>query len=212
VQLSGRQPTKSLTCVKPHNGLFGYAVAFQTHKPTMTATLSSTTPPATTLEWSDALALNLPFMDDTHHEFVDLLALVVHATDADLRAAWTTLIAHTDAHFGREDAWMQNTGFSSGNCHSMQHKVILQVMREGEQQAQAGRLDVVRQMAYELGIWFPQHAQSMDAALALHLRGVGYDAATGEVSLPDALPHSSIHGCGGATCSDTDASHATPPL
>ena len=28
------------------------------------------------LEWSDALSLDLPLMDDTHHEFVELLALV----------------------------------------------------------------------------------------------------------------------------------------
>jgi hemerythrin-like metal-binding protein len=127
------------------------------------------------------------------------------ANDADLQTAWTTLIAHTDDHFGREDEWMQNTGFSSSNCHSMQHKVILQVMREGEQQATLGRLDVVRQMAYELGIWFPQHAQSMDAALALHLRGVGYDAASGEVNMPQSLPRATIHGCGGSTCSDSDS-------
>jgi hypothetical protein len=41
----------------------------------------------------------------------------------------------------------------------------------------------------------------MDAALALHLRGVGYDAATGEVREPDRLPAMEISGCGGATCS-----------
>lgn len=28
---------------------------------------------------------------------------------------------------------MRSTRFSSSRCHSMQHKVILQVMREGEQ-------------------------------------------------------------------------------
>ena len=33
------------------------------------------------LEWSDALALKLPAMDDTHREFVDLLAAVNTATD-----------------------------------------------------------------------------------------------------------------------------------
>jgi len=27
------------------------------------------------LEWSDALSLDLPLMDDTYREFVDLLAL-----------------------------------------------------------------------------------------------------------------------------------------
>jgi len=30
-----------------------------------------------TLQWSDSLVLGLPFMDDTHQEFVDLLATVV---------------------------------------------------------------------------------------------------------------------------------------
>jgi hemerythrin-like metal-binding protein len=154
-----------------------------------------------TLQWSESLSLGLPFMDDTHHEFVDLLAIVANASDDDLLATWKTLIEHTDEHFEREDQWMKNTRFSSSNCHSMQHKVILQVMREGDVRGRAGELDVVRQMARELGVWFPQHAQSMDAALALHLRGVGYDTATGIVHSPQALPDEVIHGCGGATCS-----------
>lgn len=161
--------------------------------------------PHPVLAWSDALALDLPLMDDTHKEFVDLLAVVVQAPDATLLDAWRALIAHTDDHFGREDQWMYDTGFASGNCHAMQHKVILQVMREGEQRAHGGELAVVRQMAFELGQWFPQHAQSMDAALALHLRGVGYDTATGQVRMPAALPRQAIQGCGGTTCSDSDA-------
>jgi hemerythrin-like metal-binding protein len=161
-----------------------------------------------TLIWSDSLALGLPFMDDTHHEFVDLLATVVTATDTDLLPAWQVLIEHTENHFGLEDQWMQSTRFSSSNCHSMQHSVILQVMREGAVRGHAGDLGVVRQMAYELGIWFPQHAQSMDAALALHLRGVGYDPTTGNVRSPQALPTEEIHGCGGSRCS----SHANAPV
>ena len=69
----------------------------------------------TTLQWSDALALDLPFMDDTHREFVDLLAIVARAADADLLPAWKVLIDHTDAHFEREDQWMRSTRFSSSN-------------------------------------------------------------------------------------------------
>ncbi|MNF13092.1 cation-binding hemerythrin HHE family protein [compost metagenome] len=61
-------------------------------------------------------------------------------------------------------------------------------------------------MASELALWFPQHAQSMDAALALHLRRVGFDGATGLVHAPHALPGGLIHGCGGAGCSDVAAS------
>jgi hemerythrin-like metal-binding protein len=153
------------------------------------------------LTWSDGLALGLHFMDDTHREFVDLLAQAEASDDAGLPARWDALIAHTDDHFGREDEWMKATGFASGNCHSVQHKVVLQVLREGAARAAAGDLAPIRQMIPELAVWFPQHAQTMDAALALHLRGVGYDAASGEVRMPQALPAEAIHGCGGATCS-----------
>ncbi len=154
------------------------------------------------LEWSDALALDLPAMDDTHREFVELLARVGTADDATLLAHWQALVDHTDDHFGREDQWMRSTGFSSANCHSMQHQVVLQVMREGATRGLAGDLPLVRQMAHELGLWFPQHAQSMDAALALHLRGIGFDPASGVVHMPQCLPRDVIQGCGGASCSD----------
>ena len=154
----------------------------------------------TTLQWSEELELGLAYMDDTHREFVDLLGVVETAPDDALLRHWNALVDHTDDHFGREDRWMNSTGFAASNCHSMQHSVILQVMREGSKRGQAGDLAVVRQMAYELGLWFPQHAQSMDAALALHLRNIGYDAATGIVNLPDALPLTPVHGCGGAHC------------
>jgi len=161
------------------------------------------------LVWSDALALDLPEMDDTHREFVDLLAQVESSPDDALMATWQALVDHTVDHFGREDQWMENTRFSSSNCHSMQHNVVLQVMQEGTKRGEAGDRPLVRQLAHELGIWFPQHAQSMDAALALHLRNVGYDPVTGVVAMPDALPQSAIHGCGGATCSDTSTTTET---
>ena len=55
-------------------------------------------------------------------------------------------------------------------------------------------------------MWFPQHAQAMDAPLAQHLQRIGYDTATGVVGRPEALPEDLIHGCGGATCSDSGVS------
>lgn len=150
------------------------------------------------LQWSGALELGLDFMDDTHREFVELLAAAENAADEALAPAWDALIEHTDGHFGGEDRWMEATGFSSSNCHSTQHRVVLQVLREGAASLAAGDARPVRQMIRELAVWFPMHAQTMDAALALHLRGIGYDAATGIVRRPDALPATAIHGCGGA--------------
>lgn len=167
----------------------------------MTDTLAPTR--EASLAWSDSLVLELDFMDDTHREFVDLLAAVETSEDTDLLAHFEALINHTDDHFGREDRWMRETQFSSSNCHTLQHTVVLQVMREGLKRGQEQNdLALVRQMAKELGIWFPQHAQSMDAALALHLRRVGYDEKTGTVHAPDALPQEEIHGCGGSCSHD----------
>lgn len=152
------------------------------------------------LQWSDALSLDMPLMDETHQEFVDLLAKVVESPDDTLLTRWALLIDHTQDHFDREDQWMAATGFASGNCHASQHSIILQVMREGGKRGLEGDLAIVRQMAYELGLWFPQHAQSMDASLALHLRSAGYDPVSGVISQPAAIPQEQIHGCGGATC------------
>lgn len=97
-----------------------------------------------TLEWSEALVLNVPIMDETHREFVDLLTEVENAADEALLPLWQALISHTEAHFGQEDRWMQATGFAADNCHSTQHKVVLDIMREGAKCCAEGDCSMVR--------------------------------------------------------------------
>lgn len=161
-----------------------------------------------TLVWSDALSLSMPVMDTTHQEFVDLLAEVEAADDASLLQKWQALIEHTDEHFAREDKWMLDTGFAPANCHSSQHAVVLKVLREGAELGAAGDLAPIRQMAHELTIWFPHHAQNMDFGLALHLKSMGYDPETGELNNPEKLPEQAISGCGGSCSSDSEATAA----
>ena len=100
---------------------------------------------------------------------------------------------------------MLATRFAAGNCHTTHHKMVLDVLRQGLALGQAGDLAPIRQMAQELAVWFPQHADSMDAALAMHLQRVGFDPATGTMAHADALPAEVIHGCGGVTCTPQDA-------
>ncbi|WP_341889944.1 hemerythrin domain-containing protein [Variovorax sp. YR752] len=161
------------------------------------------------LEWSEALSLDLPLMDDTHREFVDLLAAFDSADDSARLDAWRALIDHTQVHFDQEDRWMRETRFAAGNCHSVQHKVVLQVMREGLKRAEAGEPEILSMMSGELAMWFPQHAQSMDAGLALHLRRVGHDPLSGVVAHPDALPRDEISGCGSAACTPHDEAQSS---
>lgn len=153
------------------------------------------------LPWSEELVLGVEVIDRTHREFVDLLARCEASTDAELPAAWSELVAHTADHFGREDDWMEATGFAAVNCHSGQHRMVLQVLQDGVRMAAEGKLEPVRQMVRELAVWFPQHSATMDAALAQHLMKVGYDDATGEVTRPEALPKQPITHCGTSVCS-----------
>jgi hypothetical protein len=90
--------------------------------------------------------------------------------------------------------------------------VILQVMREGGKRGLLGELDLVRQMAYELGLWLANHIQSMDAALALHLRSAGFDPVSGTVTHPQALGGEAIQGCGGSCSLASPSSTAEPAL
>lgn len=124
------------------------------------------------LPWSGELELGLPAMDDTHREFVELLARARTIDDQALQAAWLLLIDHTQAHFAQEQAWMRASRFRSCNCHGLQHDMILRVMREGAARAAQGDITPVRLMTRELAMWFPEHARTMDAALAAHLKGV----------------------------------------
>jgi len=137
------------------------------------------------LKWSDALSLDMPGMDDGHKTLVALLDLAHEAPDSSLLGHWRNLVTHTASVFEREDRWMNATRFSSTHIHTTQHKVVLQVMHEGLSAGESGDLAPIRQMANELGQWFANHSQSMDAALALHLRKTGYDPATGVLSMPD---------------------------
>lgn len=100
---------------------------------------------------------------------------------------------------------MMSTRFAATNCHSLQHKVVLEAMAEGETLAAVGDLAALREMASELALWFPKHAQSMDAALALHLRRAAYDPETRLMNCPDAMYPELIRGCGSAACTDGKA-------
>jgi hemerythrin-like metal-binding protein len=137
------------------------------------------------LHWREALSLDMPAMDEGHRQLLALLEVAHEAHDASVVSHWRELIAHTTRIFEREDRWMHTTRFSSDHIHSTQHKVVLQVMGEGLSAGETGDLQPIRHMADELGQWFAKHSQSMDAALALHLRRVGYDPATGVLSMPD---------------------------
>ena len=159
---------------------------------------------STPLEWSDALALQQPQMDATHQDFVAHLAALAEALDDDrpqaLDTALRRMVEHTEAHFEQEERWMSALGFAAENCHSFQHRHVLQVLREVERlHLDDGDTRFARQLVDELAKWFPVHASTMDAGLAQVMADCGYDPETGhaERTLAEA-----VSGCGSLACSD----------
>ena len=108
-------------------------------------------------------------MDDTHREFVAQLNRVGAAPDGELLAALDDFIGHTEAHFGQEEEWMESLQFPPLGCHRGEHEKILETAREVRKRVAAGDARLGRTLAVALAEWFPQHAQSMDAVLALYM-------------------------------------------
>ncbi len=125
-----------------------------------------------TLKWTQALWLGFEPMDTMNREFVELLDRAQTAPDDQVMQTWQALVEHAASHFGTEDNWMRQETFASASQHTLEHRVVLNLLREGLGQAQRGDLAPVRQMAAELGTWFSRHTQALDAALALHMRRV----------------------------------------
>jgi hemerythrin len=157
----------------------------------------------TTLVWTDDLATSQPQMDQTHREFVELLADFEDALDTPLAATrFDELLAHTEQHFAQEDRWMASLGFAPQNCHGLQHAQVLRALREVAQlQGRPEQGDVLRLILKELAAWFPAHASMMDAALAAVMAERGFDPETGRIGLPREPEAALITGCGGSTCS-----------
>lgn len=133
------------------------------------------------LAWSDSLALNQPQIDQTHQEFVDLLNALgaVAAQGAAALPALDALIAHTEAHFAMEEAWMQACKFAPENCHSRQHQMVLELVREVRRQAvEQEQWEPLQRLVPALAEWFPQHADMMDAALVFTLKQLDLDPST----------------------------------
>lgn len=126
------------------------------------------------LAWNSDLELGVARMDTTHREFVDLLAAVADAADADLAQALSNLIEHTVQHFAQENRWMELSGFGP-MCHIGEHQQVLAVMREVHARVVDGDLAIGRKLATELARWFEHHASTMDTILVSHMVEVGFD-------------------------------------
>jgi hemerythrin len=69
---------------------------------------------------------------------------------------------------------MASIDFPPRSCHRGEHEKILETAREVRKRVAAGDVRLGRTLAEALAEWFPQHATSMDAVLALYMTEIGY--------------------------------------
>lgn len=118
------------------------------------------------MHWSDEYLLGYPQMDKVHQEFVDLVARLEQAGDAELAPLLEDLATHTRAHFEMENNWMVETAFPPRECHIDEHAAVMQSVDDVRQLLARGDTAVCRRLVQELVLWFPSHAHHLDSALA----------------------------------------------
>jgi hemerythrin-like metal-binding protein len=165
---------------------------------TAPATLS---PFAAGLNWSADLHTGDDRMDNTHEEFVTMLNALLLTPKTEQLNLYREFLNHTVEHFAQEDRWMVATGFSEENCHAGQHTTILETMRAVETHYVQGDTEIISRLAEALAEWFPQHAASMDAGLAQHLKSVNFDSETEILADPSVVKNVTMSGCGSVSCS-----------
>jgi hemerythrin-like metal-binding protein len=152
------------------------------------------------LNWTAELHTGDGRMDDTHEEFVTMLNALLLTPQTEQLKLYREFLNHTVEHFAQEDRWMVATGFSEDNCHAGQHATILETMRAVETHYVQGDTEIISRMAEALAEWFPQHAATMDAGLAQHLKSVNFDSETEKLADPAIVKNVTMSGCGSVSC------------
>lgn len=129
------------------------------------------------MDWTDTLALGVEPMDATHREFVKHLNALAAAPDEAFLDLLDAFVAHTEAHFAQESAWMRASGFPAAHCHEAEHDGVLGVMREVRGYVAQGKVHVGHVLVQELPEWLRHHLATMDGALAQFLKAVEFDPA-----------------------------------
>ncbi|HKQ83797.1 MAG TPA: hemerythrin domain-containing protein [Steroidobacteraceae bacterium] len=119
-----------------------------------------------TFQWSDAFLLGYGKMDDTHREFVELVAAMLTCPDPEMAERLHAFAAHAEHHFAEELNWMLTSQFPATQCHADEHAAVMGSVRQVQELVDAGNIEVARRLATELARWFPSHADHMDSALA----------------------------------------------
>ncbi len=126
------------------------------------------------MSWQEAYSNGLPLMDQTHQGFIEHFNAVLAASKNEQMAAFIELIEHTELHFDQENQWMSAIPDFPA-CHRAEHDRVLEVLLEIKKRTEKGDQHLFQTLIKELPLWFENHVNGMDAALAFHMSNIGFD-------------------------------------
>ncbi len=114
--------------------------------------------------------LNVAELDTAHREFIELVAQLNAASDAEFPALFQTLVTHTREHFIAEGKLMREAKYQGLGVHEGEHHRVLGELQQLNRSLKRGRLPLVRAYVREgLPEWFDTHLSMMDSALVAFL-------------------------------------------
>lgn len=124
------------------------------------------------IEWHDGLNVGVDFMDADHTEAAAQINALASAQGAKRAELMRRFIDHCSAHFGREEALMEKTGFFAVGCHKGEHTrvlaefdLVLTRLRGGDDQDEYFTRTLPR--------WLMIHRNTMDSVTAEFARTAG---------------------------------------
>jgi hemerythrin len=122
--------------------------------------------------WDDTRhTLGMAEMDDVHREFIQQVAGLIAAGNAEFPALFQALLNHTREHFTAEGRLMRESKYRGLPEHESEHHRVLGELQQLNRSLRRGHLPLVRAYVKEgLPEWFETHLAMMDGALVMHLK------------------------------------------
>jgi hemerythrin-like metal-binding protein len=127
------------------------------------------------LEWSPAIAVGHPDIDQQHQKLIALanrLNAAMHSgrSREELGQLLKELVDYTVGHFDFEDRLMQKHGYRQREAHLAEHRKLVSEVGRFQQQFESGKAMPIELMAL-IRDWLVNHIMKVDKALSRELAG-----------------------------------------
>jgi len=131
------------------------------------------------VQWSDALSVNIPEIDLQHRQMIALVAELEKALEdgADkeiMGRVIRELNTYVREHFTEEERWMARYEFPGLKGHAAQHEKFVETLLHFELDYLADRKELSTELLAFLMSWFTEHILGFDQQYAHFFQEKGY--------------------------------------